>query len=342
MERAKKVLIIAEAGVNHNGEISQAIKLIEKAKEVGADIIKFQTFKANQVATKSSPKAKYQLGVTDPQESQLNMLKALELDYSHYKEIVRKCKDLEIGFMSTPYGFGDADFLNDLGVEAFKIASGQLTELPFLRYIARMGKPMILSTGMANMAEVFEAVEAIREEGNEQITVLQCTTNYPSRVEDANVLAMCAIRDACKVTVGYSDHVETNYATYAAVALGAEVIEKHFTLDRNAKGPDHSSSLDSEGFRTLVKGIREIEAALGTGLKVPSEAEKENTFGMKRSLVAAADIAKGTIIDPAMLGFKRPENGLAVNMYDSVIGKKAAKAIEADEPLQMDSIVWEA
>lgn len=336
----KAVTIIAEAGVNHNGDTSQAIELIIKAKEVGADIVKFQTFKAGNVASKTAPKARYQLGVTNPEESQLDMLKSLVLNISDYPQLIDKCRELNIGFMSTPYNFDDVDFLNELGVDSFKIASGQLTELPFLRYVAKLGKPMVLSTGMATMSEVFDAVQAVRNENNVNIKVLQCTTNYPSKIEDANVLAMCAIREACKVDIGYSDHVENNYASYAAVALGAQIIEKHFTLDRNAKGPDHSSSLDLIGFKELTTGIRQIEAALGNGLKIPSDAEVANTYGMKRSIVAISNIPKGTVLEVGMLGFKRPQNGLAVNMLESIIGKKTTNLIKTDEPLQMDSIEW--
>jgi N,N'-diacetyllegionaminate synthase len=336
----KRTYIIAEAGVNHNGNLDYALELIVKAKEAGADCVKFQTFKAEYLVTKTSPKAKYQLLVTDKKESQFEMLKSLELQFSDYEKLIRRCKEYDIDFLSTPYNKEDVDFLATLGVEGFKIASGQLTELPFLKYTSRKGKKMIVSTGMATMAEVFAAVESIREEGNDDIVVLQCTTNYPSRIEDANVLAMLSIKEACKVNVGYSDHVQNNYACFAAAALGAAVIEKHFTLDNNLPGPDHSSSLNPKEFKELVHGIRQIEIALGNGLKKPSQIEIENSYGMKRSLVALTDLPQGTVLKAEHIGFKRPSNGLPPNMYELVLGKKIAKAINADEAFQFDNISW--
>ena len=336
----KNVYIIAEAGVNHNGKIEYALKLIEEAKDAGANCIKFQTFKANQIVSKSSPKAKYQLNVTDASESQYEMLKKLELNFDSYKILIQKCKELEIDFLSTPYNFEDVDFLVDLGVKSFKIASGQLTEIPFLKYVASKNKKMIISTGMASLSDVFNAIEEIRAVGNNDIIVLQCTTNYPSKVEDANLYAMQTIRDSCKVSVGYSDHILNNYACFASVALGAEIIEKHFTLDKNLEGPDHSSSLTKVEFKELVLGIREIEKSLGTGIKKPSNAEIENSFGMKRSLVLLQDLNLGDELTANNIGFKRPANGLPVNMFQDVLGKKITKNMLKDEPLQFNSIEW--
>ncbi len=340
MNIKNKVYIIAEAGVNHNGNLNIALEIIEKAKESGANCVKFQTFKADQIVTKKSPKADYQLNVTDKKESQYEMLQKLELKINDYEKLIQKCKELEIDFMSTPYNFNDVDFLYKLGVNSFKVASGQLTELPFLQYIGSKMKTTILSTGMSNIADVFNAVKAIRDMGNEDIIALQCTTNYPSKIEDANLLAMLSIREACKVRVGYSDHVENNYACFASVAIGAEIVEKHFTLDKNMPGPDHSSSLIPSEFKNLVNGIREIEKALGNGLKIPTESESKNIFGMKRSIVALNDINEGEVIDKINIGFKRPANGLSPNYYDSIIGKKTLKKINKDDPLQFDSIVW--
>lgn len=335
-----KVYIIAEAGVNHNGNLDLAIKLIENAKQAGADCVKFQTFKAESLLTKNSPKAKYQLFVTDNEETQFEMLKKLELQFSDYEILINKCKELEIDFLSTPYNNEDVDFLFALNVDRFKIASGQLTELPLLKYTARKGKPIILSTGMANMAEVCNAVEAIRQEGNNDIIVLQCTTNYPSRIEDANILAMLSIKEACKVNVGYSDHVPNNYACFAAVALGAMVIEKHFTINNELPGPDHSSSLNTEDFTNLVNGIRNIELALGNGIKRPTQSEIDNSYGMKRSLVLLEDLPKGTLLNENHIGFKRPFNGLQPNMIEHVIGKILARPMKKDQALQFDSIIW--
>ena len=340
MLNVEKVYIIAEAGVNHNGSIDIALDLIDKAKEAGADCIKFQTFKADKIVTQNSPKAKYQLEVTSKSETQFEMLKKLELGFDDYSSILERCKVKGIDFLSTPYNIEDVDFLEGLNVTGYKIASGQLTELPFLKYVASKKKTMIVSTGMATMADVFTAVEAIRNEGQEDIFVLQCTTNYPSSIEDANLLAMRAMKEACKVRVGYSDHVENNYACFASVALGAEIIEKHFTLDKNMAGPDHSSSLTPDEFKELVIIIRNIEAALGSGLKNPSRKEIENSLGMKRSLVLLCDLDENSILQEKHIGFKRPANGLSPNMIEKVIGKKLLKSMRKDEALQLDSIKW--
>lgn len=336
----KPVYIIAEVGVNHNGNLDIALQLIDAACEIGADCVKFQTFKASQIVTQASPKAKYQIEVTDKNESQFEMLKKLELGFEDYKVLIKRCEQKGIDFLSTPYNKEDVDFLESLNVTGYKIASGQLTELPFLRYVANKQKTMIISTGMANLADVFLAVEAIRQQGNEDIVVLQCTTNYPSRIEDANLLAMSSIKEACKVRVGYSDHVENNYACFASVALGAEIVEKHLTLDITMEGPDHSSSLDPRQFKELITGIRNIEKALGTGFKTPSQIETDNSFGMKRSIVVLNDMKAGTIISEDDLGFKRPNNGLSPNMLELVLGKQLAKDVKKDESLQYSSIIW--
>jgi len=332
--------VIAEAGVNHNGRLNLALDLVQKASEIGVDCIKFQTFQAKNIVTKSSPKAKYQLGVTDPQESQFEMLRKLELGYDDYVKIIEECRNRNIDFLSTPYNFQDVDFLDDLGVSAYKIASGQLTELSFLRYVARKNRRMIISTGMGTMSDVFSAVEAIRTSGNNDVIVLQCTTNYPSLIEDSNVRAMNSIKEACQVDVGYSCHVENNFACFAAVALGAKVIEKHFTLDRNMSGPDHSSSLDPDGFKDLITGIRQIEKSLGNGLKMPSSKELENEYGMKRSLVSNKNLQKGHVLKTEDIGFKRPMNGLAPFYYEKIIGKRLCRDILMDEPFQLNTIEW--
>lgn len=334
------VYIIAEAGVNHNGDINLALDLVKKAKAVGADCVKFQTFKADKIVTANSPKAAYQLLTTDESESQYAMLKKLELGFEDYQLIQRKCQELEIDFLSTPYNLEDIDFLEKLGVTKYKVASGQLTETPFLEYLSKTKKELILSTGMAHMSEVFEAVATIRANGNDQITLLQCTTNYPSKIEDANILSMLAMKEACKVNVGYSCHVPNNYACYAAVSLGAQVIEKHFTLDKNMDGPDHSSSLSPEEFKELVHGIRCVEAAMGDGVKTPTTAEKNNTYGMKRSIVVLQDVDEGTVITEKMVGFKRPANGIPPKDLALVLGKKTRKALKKDDALTLDSIVW--
>lgn len=336
----KKVYIIAEVGVNHNGDSGIAKRLILEAKKAGADCVKFQTFKAEQIVTKESPKAKYQLDVTDKLESQFDMLKKLELGFEVYQDLMIYCEQLNIDFLSTPYNKEDLDFLEKLGMHTYKIASGQLTEIPFLKYVARTHKRILLSTGMGTLADVFNGVEAIREEGNDNIVVLQCTTNYPSKIEDANVLAMNSIKTACKVNVGYSDHVANNYACFAAVALGAEIIEKHFTLDKNMEGPDHTCSLTPEEFKVMVEGIRNVEIALGSKVKKPSKIEIENSLGMKRGMVIINPINKGDIITEEHIGFKRPLKGIPINMLPEIIGKKVTKEMVMDQVLDYNCIEW--
>jgi N,N'-diacetyllegionaminate synthase len=332
--------IIAEIGVNHNGNIELAIESIKAAKKAGANCAKFQTFKAEQIVTKDSPKANYQLKVTDSKESQFEMLKKLELSLKDYERLLAVCNEEQIDFLSTPYNIEDVDFLEKLNVDMYKIASGQLTELPFLKYVAATKKKIFLSTGMGTLADVFAAVETIRETGNNNICVLQCTTNYPSVMEDANIKAMISIREACKVEVGYSDHIPENFACYAAVALGATVIEKHFTSSKSLPGPDHSSSLEPVEFAELVCGIRQIEKSLGDGIKRPTAAEKANTYGMKRSLVVLEDMKSGQVLEAKHIGFKRPQKGLPVNLLPEVIGKKLTRDHNKDEHIQLNSILW--
>ena len=333
--------IIAEAGVNHNGNQKTALDLVKAAKKIGADCIKFQTFKAESVITKTAPKANYQLKVTDTNESQFEMLKKLELNERDYQMIINECKRVGITFLSTPYNEQDADFLENLGVSAFKIASGQLIELAFLKHVAKLGKPMIISTGMADLAEVYEAVAAIRETGNNQISILQCTTNYPSLNQDANIRAMVSMGEALDTLYGYSDHIEENYACYAAVSLGAKIIEKHFTLDRTLPGPDHKASLNVPQFKELIEGIRKTEIALGSPVKKPSQRELDNIQGMRRSIVLNSPIKKGEIITKENISFKRPATGLSPKLIDTIIGKKAAQNIIEDVPLKESMILWE-
>jgi len=334
-----RVYIIAEAGVNHNGNIDLAIDLIHAAKKAGADCVKFQTYKTEEIVTIKAPKADYQLKVTDKEESQFAMLKKLELSKSDFAVLKKECESIGIDFMSTPYSFSDLELLDALGVSQFKIASGQLTELDFLRAVAKKNKRIILSTGMGTMSEVFEAVSVIKEIQDDLI-VLQCTTNYPSDIGESNIHAMNSMKVACKVRVGYSDHVVENYACYAAVALGAEVIEKHFTLDKRMKGPDHSCSLDPKEFKELVAGIRKVEVSLGDGVKVPSENEVRNTFGMRRGIVTARALQKGEIIDLAMVGFKRPMTGILPKQLNDILGKKVSRDLEADAPITLADIQW--
>tara|TARA_B110000858_G_C17789857_1_gene469267 strand:- start:248 stop:1267 length:1020 start_codon:yes stop_codon:yes gene_type:complete len=335
-----KTYIIAEAGVNHNGDIELAKELILKAKEIGADCIKFQTFKTENLITPDAPKANYQLKTTNPKHSQFTMLKNLELSYSDFSILFEFCKKTGIDFISTPYNFEDVDFLDKLGVDCFKIASGQLTELPFIKYIAKKNKKIILSSGMSNLAEIFEAVEIIKNHSTSGVSVLQCTTNYPSEIEDANLNCIKIIRASCDVKVGYSDHVIGNYACFSAVALGATIIEKHFTLDKKMSGPDHLCSSDPSDFKELVLGIRNIEKSLGSSIKRANAAELKNILGMKRSIVAKSDIKKGEIFNEHNLIFKRPNRGLDVNYYEHILGKKALNDIKINEFIELKKIQW--
>ena len=335
------VYIIAEIGVNHNGDLQTAFELIKSAKDLGANCVKFQTYKTENLVSKTSPKASYQLKLTDNNESQFEMLKKLELSNENFHKIRQYCKELVIDFLSTPYNFEDVDFLDSIGVDGFKIASGQLTELPFIRYVAKKQKKIYLSTGMSTLSDIIQAVNEIRLQKNDNIVVLQCTTNYPSAVNDANLRCIETIKNSCNVEVGYSDHTTNNYSCFASIALGACVIEKHFTLDETQSGPDHSSSANPSRFKDLVVGVREVEKSLGSSLKQISLSEQNNIFGMKRSLVTTKDVSKDEILTEQNVGFKRPMNGLHPNFYDLIIGQKANVDLKKDTPLQLNYINFE-
>jgi len=335
--KKKSTYIIAEAGVNHNGSVQIALELVKKAKEIGADCVKFQTFKTEEIVTPSAPKANYQLQVTDKRESQFQMLKKLELNQDSFKLLKNECDKIGIDFMSTPYSIRDIELLDEIGVNAFKIASGQLTEHYFLKKVAQKNKPIILSTGMGTLKEVSKAVEIIKKI-NSNITVLHCTTNYPSLIQDSNINAMLTIKNSCNVRVGYSDHVIDNYACYAAVSLGAEIIEKHFTLDKEMEGPDHSCSLNPMEFKILINGIRSIENSLGDGVKRPTESEKKNIFGMRRGIVATKKIREGDMLSSNNIGVKRPLIGMPPSEIENVFGKVALSDINIDEPIFKENI----
>ena len=326
--KEQPVFIIAEAGVNHNGSIDLALQLVAEAARCGADAIKFQTFKAERVVTREAPKAEYQLQTTNPTESQIEMLRKLELSPEDYTTIQKACLRQKIIFLSTPYSVEDIDLLDQLGVPAFKVASGQIVEPDFLYHVASKGKPVILSTGMATLAEVDEGLRTIRKAGNNEVIILQCTTNYPSRIEDSNLHAMQTIAKALRVLVGYSDHTETDTACMAAVALGAYLIEKHFTLDRTLPGPDQSCSADPTEFRRLVHRIRETELALGSSLKQPTKSEQRNALHMRRSIVSAAPIPSGTVITKATLTFKRPGTGIPLRIRQWIPGCRISRNVQ--------------
>lgn len=332
--------IIAEAGVNHNGDIELAKKLIIAAKHAGADCVKFQTFTAENVVTKIAPKAEYQLKVTDPSESQVSMLKKLELPSSEYPSLIKLCEELDIMFLSTPYNFSDVDLLESCGVVAYKLASIHCTELPMVEYVAKTHKPLFLSTGLATLSDVVSAAKIFRDAGNDQLVLLQCTTDYPARPEETNLRAMYTIQQSTGAIVGYSDNSGTTDKCIYAVAAGAKVVEKHFTLDKNFLGPDHSSSANPEEFSDMVKSIRMVEIILGDGEKKITPYEKRNQIAMKRSLVSTRLISSGTVLTKDCLTFKRPATGLAPNAWYEVIGKRARVDIPQDTTITRDMVKW--
>jgi N-acetylneuraminate synthase/N,N'-diacetyllegionaminate synthase len=327
------VFVIAEAGVNHNGQIELARRLIDSAVEAGADAVKFQTFKAEYVATPTAPKAAYQLQTTARTESQLDMLRRLELAPAAYRELQTYCQQRGVLFMSTPFDEGSADLLDDLDVPLFKIASGEITNWPFLKYVAQKGKPLILSTGMSYLSEVDEAVRLIRDTGNEQLVLLHCVSNYPANPADANLRAMHTMATALQVPVGYSDHTPGLAVTLAAVALGACVIEKHFTVDKSLPGPDHRASLEPSELRAMVEGIKTVEQALGSGTKLPAQAEASNRQSVRRSLAAARAIPAGAMLSAEMLRVLRPAAGIAPAHLAQVVGRRTQRPLAAGQLL---------
>ena len=327
--------VIAEAGVNHNGNVDLAFQLVDAAIAAGADAVKFQTFIASEVITAQAVKAEYQKQTTGEQESQLEMVQRLELSFGDFRKLKMYCDDQGITFLSTPFDFKSVDFLDGLGVVAFKIASGDLTNHPLLRHVAAKGRPVILSTGMSDMDEVRDALAVLHDV---DVILLQCVTNYPAAAEDINLRAMLSMKSAFDVNVGYSDHTLGIEVALAAVALGACVIEKHFTLDKNFAGPDHRASLEPEEFKAMVEGIRKVEASLGNGQKVPAASEAANAAVARRSIVAARDISKGTLITSAEIAFKRPGTGLPPGMVDQILGKTARVDVKAGTLLKLEDI----
>ena len=334
--RPGHTFIIAEAGVNHNGSLALANRLIDAAAEAGADAIKFQTFKAEGVAILEAPKAEYQKLTTGTDGNQLGMLRQLEVPEEWYPILIDRCAERGITFLSTPHDWEAIDILEQYDVPLFKVGSGDLTNLPFLQRLAWKGRPIIFSTGMGNLSEVEEAVETMRNAGNEQLIVLHCTTSYPSTIEDSNLKAMHTLSLAFGIPVGYSDHTEGMEAGIAAVALGAQVIEKHFTLDRSLPGPDHKASLEPQGLREFVAGIRQVEKALGNGLKRPTEAEVKIRPVVRKSIIAATDILQGTVITEDMLTTKRPGSGISPKNWGSILGQTATVDITRDSLLRWD------
>ena len=333
-----KTLVIAEAGVNHNGDLALAKQLVAVAADAGADFVKFQTFIAENIVSQSAPKADYQKGTTDPAESQQEMIRKLELTREDHLELIGECRKLGIGFFSTAFDRDSINLLETLGALDFvKIPSGELTNLPYLRYLTRHGKPVLLSTGMATLGEVEAAIEVIEKVGTsrEQITVLHCTTEYPTPMDEVNLNAMVNMGKAFGVSVGYSDHTPGIEVPIAAVALGATVIEKHFTLDRSLPGPDHRASLEPEELKAMVSAIRNIEKAMGDAVKRPGPSELKNKPIARKSLVAACPIQAGEPFTEANLMAKRPGTGISPMRWDEVIGRKAPRDFAPDELIEL-------
>jgi len=328
-----RVLIIAEAGVNHNGDIELAKKLVDAAIDAGADIVKFQTFNAERLVTEIAPKAYYQKLSTDKEQSQLAMLRQLELTKEMHETLISYCRDSNIEFLSTGFDIESLDYLATLNLERFKIPSGEITNLPYLRHIGAMGKSVILSTGMSTLEEVGVAIDVLEASGmpRSKITILHCNTEYPTPIQDVNLLAMQSIRESFSVAVGYSDHTTGIEVPIAAVALGATVIEKHMTLDTNMPGPDHKASIEPQEFSAMVRAIRNIEQSLGDGIKRPSPSELKNRPIARKSLVASKPIKAGELFSLLNVTVKRPGSGISPMRWDEVMGRAAVRDFAEDE-----------
>ena len=331
----EKTLIIAEAGVNHNGSLDKALELVDAASIEGADVVKFQTFKAENLVIESAPKANYQLATTERAESQFEMLRKLELSHEMHRVIVDRCDEKKIRFASTGFDQDSINFLVDLGVDFLKVPSGEITNFPLLKLIGTKGLPIILSTGMSNMQEVRDALEVLINAGAKKsnIVVLQCTTEYPTPMEDVNLRAMLSMKNELGIMVGYSDHTKGIEVPIAAVAMGATVIEKHFTLDRKMKGPDHSASLEPNELKQMVSSIRNVKIALGSGIKEPTLSEKKNILSARRSIFASRKINKDEPFTEKNLTLKRPGDGQCASTFFDMIGIKAKQNYMAGEQI---------
>jgi N,N'-diacetyllegionaminate synthase len=340
--RADRVLVIAEAGVNHDGNIEQALQLIDVAADAGADLVKFQTFDADMLATANAALADYQEQASggddlSAETGQLTMLKKLQLSERDHHKLMAHCEARDIEFFSTAFDLYSLDFLAQCGATRFKVPSGEITNLPYLRQIASFQKEVIMSTGMASLDEIGEAVRCLEVAGlpKDSITLLHCTTEYPAPIDEVNLRAMCAMGKAFGVAVGYSDHTDGIDVAIAAVALGATVIEKHFTLDRNLPGPDHRASLEPEELKAMVAGIRRIERALGSEEKQCTRSERKNIALVRKSIVAARAIEKDEVLSEDNLTVKRPATGLSPMLWDGVIGTRAARSFLPDEVIEL-------
>ena len=336
MKTANRVTVIAEAGVNHNGDMDSARQLVDAAARAGADYVKFQTFKATELVTKNAAKADYQKASTGGGESQLEMLQRLELTHAEHLELIEHCQQVGIRFFSTAFDLESIKMLDALGIDIFKIPSGEITNIPYIRRIGFMQKPVIISTGMATLAEIETAIEVLEAAGTtrDKITVLHCNTQYPTPMEDVNLLAMNTIGTAFNVKVGYSDHTLGTEVAIAAVAMGATVIEKHFTLDRTLPGPDHAASLSPEELHSMIAAIRNIEKAMGDGIKRPSPSELPNREIVRKSIVASAPIPSGETFTEDNLTVKRPGDGISPLLWDRLIGRTACQDYREDQLIQ--------
>lgn len=334
-ENMSRVFIIAEAGVNHNGNLEIAKKLVDAAALAGANAVKFQTFKTENLVCKDAKKAEYQMETTNQSESQFDMLKKLELTQEMHEQLIDYCKQKKILFLSTPFDTDSLNYLMRCGIEIIKIPSGEITNYPFLREIGKTGKKVILSSGMSTLEEVRNAVQVLKDNGSKEITVLHCNTEYPTPYADVNLKAMLTIWSELGIPVGYSDHTQGIEVPIAAVALGATVIEKHFTLDKNMDGPDHRASLEPDELQAMVMAIRNIELALGNGKKEPSESEKKNINIVRKSIVAKCDIKAGDLFTEKNLITKRPGIGISPMCWNEVINQKALKNYKEDELIEI-------
>jgi N,N'-diacetyllegionaminate synthase len=331
------VFIIAEAGVNHNGSLEMALQLVDIAADAGADAVKFQTFTADALVSKTAQKADYQKQTTSADESQYAMLKRLELSKEDHLAIIKRCQARQIQFLSTPFDSSSIALLHTLGMTTYKVPSGELTNLPYLRQVGAVAQQVILSTGMANLAEVEDALQVLLAAGltRDQVIILHATTEYPCPLDEVNLTAMLTLKHAFSVVVGYSDHTKGIEIPVAAVAMGAKVIEKHFTLDNRLAGPDHKASLEPNELVAMVRAIRHVELALGNGIKQPTASEQKNMAVARKSLVASTLIKKGELLTPDNVTVKRPGTGISPMRWDDVIGRAARKEFMADEQIEL-------
>lgn len=331
----KHVIIIAEAGVNHNGSFELAKKMVDAAKEAGVDYVKFQTFNPQKLVSQYAEKAKYQKETTGSDETQLQMLQKLTLTKDNFLSLCDYCKEVGIGFISTPFDLDSIEFLETFDMDFWKVPSGEVTNLPYLEAIARTKRKVVMSTGMCDMNEIQDAIEVLEKNGTSEITLLHCNTQYPTPYEHVNLSAMNTIRDTLHKEVGYSDHTQGIEVPIAAVAMGATVIEKHFTLDKDMEGPDHKASLDPIELKQMVMAIRNIEKAIGNGLKEPSSSELENKSVARKSIVASRDIKQGEVFSEENLTTKRPGTGISPMKWYEVIGKIAVRDFFEDEIIEL-------